>query len=187
MRQVIIESPRQFGITPHSSGTVNDHTNGLVRNGDTHTNGVHANGNGHVTKKQQSNLLILSAYSTASLDAQVASYRSYLTTTNNKSQSPQPSDVAYTLAHKREHKPYRAYAVTSEEAAAAAIIQPSASQAVPDSPPHVGWVFTGQGAQWAEMGVSLLDTNAVFRGTIQKLDKFLLSLPTPPPWTIEGK
>jgi acyl transferase domain-containing protein len=37
------------------------------------------------------------------------------------------------------------------------------------------------------MGAVLLDTNDTFRNSIRKLDRFLSTLPTPPPWTIECK
>ncbi|KAG6358653.1 hypothetical protein INS49_012171 [Diaporthe citri] len=181
---VIIESPRQFGITPtasaKSNGVASGHpVNGVRANG-TQTNG-HSNGNhenGEALGKQGPSLLLFSAYTTASLDSQVRGHREYV-----EGHKTQLSDVAYTLANKREHRPHRAYAVmgTSSE------LEASGTQAVQGLPPRVGWVFTGQGAQWAEMGVSLIDTNATFRATIRRLDKFLLSLPTPPPWTIEGE
>ncbi|KUI61191.1 Lovastatin diketide synthase LovF [Cytospora mali] len=182
---VIIESPRQFGITSPSPVTSHAVASDYVVNGTrtdgTHTNGSHSNGthdNGDGPTGQTPSLLLLSAYSTSSLDAQIEAYREHI-----KNHNVQLRDVAYTLANRREHRPHRAYAVmgTSSE------LEPSGVQAVRDLPPRMGWVFTGQGAQWAEMGVSLIDKNATFRGTIRKLDKFLSSLPTPPPWTIEAE
>ncbi|KAL2751982.1 hypothetical protein ACRALDRAFT_1045166, partial [Sodiomyces alcalophilus JCM 7366] len=55
----------------------------------------------------------------------------------------------------------------------------------PTSGTKTVWVFTGQGAQWPAMGADLLDTNTTFRKTIQKLDEFLQTIPTPPSWKIE--
>jgi hypothetical protein len=92
-------------------------------------------------------------------------------------------DLSYTLANKREHRPYRAYAL----AESASCMVASVTQAVEETSPRVAWVFTGQGAQWPAMGAELLETNATFRSTIRKLDKVLLTLPEPVYWTIEGK
>ncbi|KAL4998919.1 hypothetical protein BDV10DRAFT_200929 [Aspergillus recurvatus] len=92
-------------------------------------------------------------------------------------------DVAYTLASRREHKVHRAYALGSS----ASSLEVSAPGKVASSPPPIVWVFTGQGAQWPQMGVELIDSNPTFRNTIRKLDKFLRSLPTPPSWTVEDE
>lgn len=162
---------------------------GELRNG----NGVKVNGNGVVAHKSgdessngvvaherdgEPNLMLFSAYSATSVEAQIDSFRKY-----TKGTSATLRDLAHTLANRREQKPHRAYAVTSD----VSDIQASLTQVVqPQSVPRVAWVFTGQGAQWPEMGAELIATNATFRATVRRLDKFLLSLPTPPPWTIEG-
>jgi acyl transferase domain-containing protein len=112
------------------------------------------------------------------VEEQINAFREY-----TKHSSATLRDLASTLANKREQKPHRAYVVTSDSSD----IQASVTQAVqPQFSPRVAWVFTGQGAQWPEMGAELIAKNTTFRATVQKLDKFLLSLPTPPPWTIEG-
>ncbi|KAI0483732.1 putative polyketide synthase [Xylaria cf. heliscus] len=50
---------------------------------------------------------------------------------------------------------------------------------------RIGFVFTGQGAQWPRMGAQLLSEYSVFREAIQYLDKILNSLQRKPSWTIE--
>ncbi|KAI2627176.1 putative polyketide synthase [Xylaria nigripes] len=192
---VIIESAREFGITQYGAtenaapisraGTNGGFRNGVPNNGtvqdSTSTNGDSTNGtstNGHVDEEKPQTLLLFSAYSTASLDAQIDTYREHM-----KTHDIDITDVAYTLAHKREHKPHRSYAVTNDFSS----VQSSITQAAPDSPPRIGWVFTGQGAQWPEMGARLIDSNATFRATINKLDDFLLTLPTPLSWSIESE
>ncbi|EDU45986.1 fatty acid synthase S-acetyltransferase [Pyrenophora tritici-repentis Pt-1C-BFP] len=73
-------------------------------------------------------------------------------------------------------------------------LQIDAKHSLTTSVPSVldGWneikailVFTGQGAQWPTMGAHLWDTNIIFRETIQKLDRFLQTMETPPLWKIE--
>ncbi|KAI0145266.1 beta-ketoacyl synthase domain-containing protein [Xylariaceae sp. FL1272] len=46
-------------------------------------------------------------------------------------------------------------------------------------------VFTGQGAQWPTMSLSLLEQNHVYRRTIRRLDVILKNCPHPPSWTLE--
>ena len=46
------------------------------------------------------------------------------------------------------------------------------------------FMFTGQGAQWAQMGMSLMEQCPLFRSTIHECDRLLSELPDPPAWTI---
>ena len=46
------------------------------------------------------------------------------------------------------------------------------------------FVFTGQGAQWARMGMSLVDNCPLFKSTLHECEHILSSLPDPPSWTI---
>jgi hypothetical protein len=212
--QVILESPRQFGIADRAlsngishkqcngNGVIHEQikSNGIVHkqlnsNGVKHkqvnSNGIdhkklngnsvtpkEVNGKNLAHREDQQSLVLFSAYSAGSLEAQIDAYRKYIEGGNVKLR-----DLAYTLANRREQKPHRAYAITRDISS----LQVSATQVAQKTFPRVAWVFTGQGAQWPEMGAELIDTNATFRATIHKLDKFLLSLPTPPLWTIEGK
>lgn len=45
-------------------------------------------------------------------------------------------------------------------------------------------IFTGQGAQWASMGASLLRNSTSFRGTFEALDSVLHALPHGPSWSL---
>ncbi|PWY91664.1 polyketide synthase [Aspergillus sclerotioniger CBS 115572] len=123
----------------------------------------------------QPHLMLFSAHSPASLQSSIVTYQEYL-----KQGHASLKDVSYTLANRRAHHSHRGYAVLDGPLSWEA----STGETAPSSP-QIAWVFTGQGAQWPEMGAELLETNAVFRDTIHKLDRFLRSLPTPPPWTIE--
>ena len=46
------------------------------------------------------------------------------------------------------------------------------------------FVFTGQGAQWVQMGLSLISLSPLFRSVLYECDCLLLKLPDPPAWTI---
>ncbi|OTA89815.1 hypothetical protein M434DRAFT_398366 [Hypoxylon sp. CO27-5] len=151
---VILESSRQFGISQCQLSA------------------------GDSPEKTKHSLLLFSAYSLESLQAQVDSYQKYVN--NNKTPI---WDLAYSLANRREHKPYRTYAVTSDISS----LQRPAPQVIQTPSPRIAWIFTGQGAQWPQMGIELIDTNAIFRDSIRRLDKFISELPEPPSWSIEDE
>ena len=46
------------------------------------------------------------------------------------------------------------------------------------------FMFTGQGAQWAQMGMSLMDQCPQFRSIMHECDHLLSELPDPPAWAI---
>ncbi|KAF2716908.1 polyketide synthase [Polychaeton citri CBS 116435] len=121
-------------------------------------------------------LLLFSAYSAATIAPQVEAFKAFVINSEAT-----VTDLAYTLANRRERKPFRSYAVTADKGC----FEISASIGAQAPQPRIAWIFTGQGAQWPSMGKELIDTDPVFRATIRKLDRFLLTLPTPPPWNIE--
>ncbi|KAI0110540.1 putative polyketide synthase [Hypoxylon sp. NC0597] len=151
---VILESSRQFGISQRQ-----------LLSGDSGNKTMH-------------NLLLFSAYSLESLQAQLDSYQDYI-----NSNKISMCDLAYSLANRREHKPYRTYAVAS----GASHLQRQAPQMIQTPSPRIAWVFTGQGAQWPRMGAELIDTNATFRDSIRRLDEFISKIPEPPTWSIEDE
>ena len=92
-------------------------------------------------------------------------------------------DMAYTLGARREHLPYRSFAVTDG-------LTPqvfSAPSKAPKVPPDVVFVFTGQGAQWATMGTSLMSNFSAALHDFEVMDKALSRLPEPPAWSIRGE
>ncbi|KKY22771.1 putative lovastatin nonaketide synthase [Phaeomoniella chlamydospora] len=50
--------------------------------------------------------------------------------------------------------------------------------------PSIALVFTGQGAQWPQMGYSLLTRFPVFFQSLQRLDRAMATVVDPPDWTI---
>lgn len=51
--------------------------------------------------------------------------------------------------------------------------------------PTLGFVFTGQGAQWAGMGKELLQAYPVFRESIARIDNYLADIGSP--FTVQGR
>jgi acyl transferase domain-containing protein len=91
------------------------------------------------------------------------------------------TDLAYTLGHRRNHLQLRSYCISdgvSPFEVSPVIKAKSGLKTV--------FVFTGQGAQWAEMGKELINDFPSFRADIRAMDKILASLEHSPTWKIEG-
>jgi len=88
-------------------------------------------------------------------------------------------DTAYTLARRRAHGPVRTAVLASNAADLSAALREVAESDLPYQP-AVGnddrgpvWVFSGQGSQWAGMGVELLSREPVFAATIAQLEPLI--------------
>lgn len=91
------------------------------------------------------------------------------------------SDVAYTLSDRRTHHFYRGF-ITSDSAEIytdSMIVGTKKAQ-----PPRVAFIFTGQGAQWSQMGRDLIKSFPLARRTIESLDIALQTLADPPKWSL---
>ncbi|MBC9909358.1 non-ribosomal peptide synthetase/type I polyketide synthase [Chitinophaga varians] len=121
--------------------------------------------------------LLLSAKTPAALETMVSGYVSFL---------PQSEDtiaaIARTMATGRDAFPYRiAWQAASKEDAAAqlqAYVAGRGQHSVSTgdtlrSPGKIAWLFTGQGAQYWNMGRELYDNNAVFKRVVDDCDAFL--------------
>ncbi|KAJ5382343.1 polyketide synthase [Penicillium concentricum] len=96
------------------------------------------------------------------------------------------ADVAYTLLHHRTKLTQRAFTVVSEADLVDAFDPTQFNYGVaPKATPSVGFLFTGQGAQWAGMGFRATRAFPSFRQTIRRLDKVLQTLQPTPAWTLE--
>ncbi|RYO92343.1 hypothetical protein DL766_010347 [Monosporascus sp. MC13-8B] len=126
-------------------------------------------------------LLVYSANTSQALKDMTERYSAYL---ERAQETLSLADVAYTLANRREHLPFRSFAIGRR-------YQPGVAS--PPSPqgkaPSIVMVFTGQGSQWPQMGRELLRISAVFRQTIKSLDAHLQSISSSirPDWKIEDE
>ena len=126
-------------------------------------------------QRQTPALLVFSANHLASLQKGIEKYREFLS--NN---SVLLKDVAYTLGAHREHMLHKAFAIVSGTSFEVSPITKSNSTMRP------GFVFTGQGAQWPEMGRELMEDYDTFRADIKAMDASLSQLKQAPPWKLEG-
>ncbi|KAM7205885.1 hypothetical protein V8F33_000715 [Rhypophila sp. PSN 637] len=162
------------GINGHGLNEFH-HTNG--------TSGVNgANGaNGHHDAGSRSQyLLALSAHNELTLKQNVSVLR-------DEAGKYDVLDLAYTLGCRRSKLASRSFVVASEETIADALNPERLmiTKATGSKELTLGFVFTGQGAQWPQMGVDLMESFPTYLQTIRKLDRVLKKLKQAPAWTIE--
>lgn len=129
--------------------------------------------------KDNVRILVVSARSEAALKKRIEDIAQYI------SEAPSElRDLAHTLSARREHLPNRAFAVV--EPCSAGKVSPTDFRRRKALESKMTFVFTGQGAQWPEMGKSLIESFRSFRDDIRYLDSVLQSLNNRPNWWLEG-
>nr|UPN67568.1 hypothetical protein [Pestalotiopsis sp.] len=96
-------------------------------------------------------------------------------------------DLSYTLGNKRSVFPSKGFAVVSHKTLEDVFADVAANFTFADKKktPTLGFVFTGQGAQWARMGADLMANSPRFLRSIRLLDLALEELHDGPAWSIE--
>ena len=122
--------------------------------------------------------LVFSANDESSLQAYCKKLRQYLMNPSVKVTLP---DLAYTLSERRTHHYNRGFIVAQSTALdeSAFVFQKKSTET-----PRVGFVFTGQGAQWSRMGKSLVENFPMASLLLKHLDDVLQSIPNPPSWSL---
>lgn len=100
------------------------------------------------------------------------------------------SDLAFTLGSHRSHLSWRSWALVrsplAELPTLQKLISPPVRAASPsDGTPLIGYVFSGQGAQWFAMGRHLVEFVPWFRDEIRRSGEYLKSLGCS--WSVVGK
>ena len=90
-------------------------------------------------------------------------------------------DLSYTMSERRSHHFNRGYLVsqTPEVKEESLVIGKKNTEA-----PRIGFVFTGQGAQWSQMGKNIVDLFPSATSLLNRLDNALQTLPNPPSWSL---
>lgn len=97
------------------------------------------------------------------------------------------ANALYTLGARKSKFSRRAFVVAEAESIKSRLDADSMSFGrTPNLPvQRIAFVFTGQGAQWPEMGSKLFHEYAVFRQSIRYMDNVLQLLENTPTWTLE--
>ncbi|KXH50581.1 hypothetical protein CSAL01_11461 [Colletotrichum salicis] len=97
-------------------------------------------------------------------------------------------DFSYTLANHRTRFPSKGMVVTTPATLHGTFINGTPELALADKKETartLGFVFTGQGAQWARMGAQLMTYYPTFLMSIRRMDMVLEDLDDAPSWTLE--
>ncbi|KAH8658158.1 KR domain-containing protein [Xylariales sp. PMI_506] len=131
---------------------------------------------GASNENEQLRLMVFSASTSDSLRRQVVNNQLFL-----DEHPALTADVAYTLGARRDHLQHRAFSVVGSFET-----NTSSFSKIPGPKPELVMIFTGQGAQWAQMGAELLNSTAhpTFAQSIHLMDKALSLLPDSPSWSI---
>ena len=124
--------------------------------------------------------LVLSAKTEQALKAQAARYHAFLSADTAEADT---ESIGYTAATRRTHHPHRLCVVgaSNKEICEQLVAfyrderRPGLTSGKAGSLPGKGpvFVFSGQGPQWWNMGAELLESERVFRRTIQACDRFV--------------
>ncbi|KAH9844894.1 Polyketide synthase [Teratosphaeria destructans] len=122
--------------------------------------------------------LFISANDAQSLKGNISSLCSHLLNPRVKISLP---DLAYTLTERRTRLWHRAFITTrsTEIRESDFTVGKRGSNA-----PKISFIFTGQGAQWPQMGKDLLKYFPWTRTILQELDSILQAQPNPPSWSL---
>ncbi|EHK50965.1 polyketide synthase [Trichoderma atroviride IMI 206040] len=172
-------SMRRVSISNFGAGGTNTHA--IIEDARYH---VPAKANGVVKKEtpKQRYLFTLSAREEKGARESIKQLESYLESDFSEERL---ADLAYTLTQRRSQFAWRAVvSANSVDELRSALKEStlSPSQASLAKVPRLGFVFTGQGAQWHAMGRELIAAYPVFRQALEDADKHVKSLGSP--WSV---
>ena len=119
----------------------------------------------------------MTAHTRESLEAEVKNLEVYLEQKPDVYEESLMGDLAYTLCERRSFLPWRI--ATSAATGAELISRLTGHDLSPvraSGRGRLGFVYTGQGAQWYAMGRELYAANPVFTSTIQRAAAVIASL-----------
>nr|ALQ32787.1 putative polyketide synthase [Fusarium bulbicola] len=173
-----------------------------------HSNGINGHANGHQSTSSSSDdeyILVkrfkghappsrsffFSTFDEAGAARMAQAYKEFLASTSNSivagSEEEQRflSDLSYTLINHRTSFPWRFSIVADSIKALTDKLEASPSPVRATVDPKLGFVFTGQGAQWYAMGRELLSVYPTFSTSIFAADLYLRELGCP--WSLVGE
>lgn len=146
----------------------------LTSNGHSYTNGT--NGFSDHKANPEKMLFLLSAADENGIGRQASSLEAHLSQPEEDSSDTYLQDVAFTLSRSRASLPWKSFVLASSVSELREGLLSLGNKPVRSTrSPSISFVFTGQGAQWASMGVELL-AFAVFRESVEYADAYLRSI-----------
>lgn len=143
------------------------------------TDEISTEGEIDVESSAKPRILVFSAKHPSPLRTMIQAHETY-----HRSHPSSLQDMSVSLATKRDTLSHRAFCVAKGTDAWAPVYAPKVKSS---EPAKVVFVFTGQGAQWPQMGRELMQSEPVFMKSIDDMDRFLHTLSNGPNWTLKGR
>jgi len=161
-------------------------TNGHHTIGNRFDDGTETGSNSGESKPDKSQVYIISSKDSAVTQAMNMRLAAHIRESTKIGSELLPSDLAYTLAERRSRFPW-ATAVRARSLAELAnrLGEPERKVSRAMRNPRLGFVFTGQGAQWHAMGRELTGAYPVFGAAIRRADQILKEYGAI--WSLEGR
>lgn len=171
------DTPRLAGINSFGYSGTNAHV--ILQEAPAPTNGHVSNSEECGLLEGENRMVVISAKSNVSLDALVDQWIEYL----NKETSLPIGNLAFTAALGRTHLSHRLAIIGKDTEEVKQKLQNwregrtpkgfAAGQVLFKIKPRIAFMFTGQGAQYAEMGRELYETEARFAESIDKVAEIM--------------
>lgn len=127
---------------------------------------------------------MVSGFDEDSCSGQIRNLHEYLAEKARVADDGFMDNLAFTLNERRSKFMWKAAVTGSSPSSVADALSSQVKPRMAVKKPSIGFVFTGQGAQWCGMGKELWSTYPVFRQSIERIDGFLSRIGAP--FTVEG-
>ncbi len=145
------------------NGTTNGNGNGI---GNGHANG-HSRRSSEADYSSRPRLFVLSAKDEKATTAMADKLKDHLLGIETSDENGFLDNLAYTLGHRRSSFPWTSTFTGESIASLVKTIQAGkVKPAKAGNSPRLGFVYTGQGAQWWAMGRELIDVYPVFKAAL---------------------
>ncbi|KAG7038038.1 reducing polyketide synthase [Colletotrichum scovillei] len=171
---------KRMSVSGFGMGGTNGHVVLESFNSDQWKSLLPANGVAHETANNKKRLFVFSSHDQAGFKRIGDKLVEHMDTLGPAASSPEYlAKLAHTLSVARSGLTWR-WSCSAENAAELhhklSTTAGDKTTRTPDSKPRIGFVFTGQGAQWAGMGVEMLKSHPVFKDSVTRSAALLKSM-----------
>ena len=168
---------KRMSVSGFGMGGTNAHL--VLEEGSGNSSGSMSMNGGTHTRSPKKRLFVLSSHDQAGFQRQCNALVEHLDDLGPAASSPEYlANLAHTLAAARSGLSWKATfmaesaAQLREQLQTEVTVGENAARVSNSLPPRIGWIFTGQGAQWARMGMEMMERKE-FRDSVAKSAEFL--------------